>query len=154
MIDTPQIVQTLALSTAIIRITVPRAEIQSVMGPGHRELLATLEAQGVVPAGRWFTHHLRMSPQTFDFELGVPVTARLAPTGRVTNGTLPATTAARTIYHGAYEGLPSAWEEFIAWIVAQGRTPGPSLWETYLVGPESNPDPATWRTELTRPLAK
>ena len=50
--------------------------------------------------------------------------------------------------------LASAWPKLDAWIVAQGRTPGPSLWETYLIDPASNPDPSAWRTELTRPLAK
>jgi effector-binding domain-containing protein len=61
---------------------------------------------------------------------------------------------ARTIHHGPYEGLPAAWPQLDAWIREQGRTPGPSLWETYLTDPASSADPATWRTELTRPLAK
>jgi effector-binding domain-containing protein len=67
-------------------------------------------------------------------------------------GQLPATTVARTVYHGDYEGLGAAWGEFGAWIKANGYTPAPNLWECYVAGPESNPDPATWRTELIRPL--
>lgn len=82
----------------------------------------------------------------------MPVTAPVAAAGRVKAGQLPATRVARTIYHGAYEGLPAAWAEFGAWIAAEGRTAGPDLWECYVVGPESNPDPATWRTELNRLL--
>jgi effector-binding domain-containing protein len=152
MIDTPQIVQSVAQQTAIIRVTVPRAEIRKVMGPGLGELMATLGKQGIVPAGRWFTHHLKMDPNIFDFEIGVPVTVAVAPAGRVTAGQLPAATVARTIYHGPYEGLPGAWKEFGAWIAAQGRTAGPSLWETYVTDPATNPDPSTWSTELTRPL--
>ncbi|MBI5094948.1 MAG: GyrI-like domain-containing protein [Candidatus Hydrogenedentes bacterium] len=152
MIDTPKIVQTSVQPTAVIRITVPRAEIMKVMGPGRQELMATLAAQDIAPAGAWFTRHLKMHPDTFDFELGVPVNKLVAAAGRVTNGRLPAATVARTIYHGPYEGLESAWGEFDAWIVAQGRTPGPSLWETYLAGPETNPSPDNWRTELIRPL--
>ncbi len=154
MIDTPQIVRTAAQAAAVIRITVPRKDIRSVMGPGLRELLATLDAQGIVPAGPWFTHHLRMDPDTFDFEIGVPVAEPVAAAGRVTTGQLPAATVARTVYHGPYEGLPAAWPELDGWIVAQGRTAGPSLWETYLTDPTANPDPATWRTELTRPLVE
>lgn len=123
------------------------------MGPGHRELMAALGSQGIAPAGPWFTHHLRMDPATFDFEIGVPVTRPVAAAGRVVAGHLPAAMVARTVYHGPYEGLGPAWEEFNAWITAQGRTPGPSLWEVYLTDPQSNPDPATWRTELNRPLA-
>jgi effector-binding domain-containing protein len=153
MIDTPEISQTAAQSTAIIHVTVPRDQMRVVMGPGVDELMSTLRAQGIVPAGPWFTHHLRMAAAIFDFEIGVPVTESVAATGRVTNGILPAATVARTIYHGSYEGLPAAWSELNAWIKAQGRTAGPSLWQTYVTDPKENPDPATWRTELTRPLA-
>jgi effector-binding domain-containing protein len=154
VIDTPQILQTAAQSTAIIHITIPRDQIRNVMGPGLKELMATLGKQGIVPAGRWFTHHLKMTRDTFDFEIGVPVKERVVAAGRVTAGQLPAVTVARTIYHGDYEGLPSAWPQLDAWIVAQGRKPAPSLWETYVTDPALNPDPSTWRTELTRPLAK
>jgi len=92
------------------------------MGPGIAELLAAVAAQGIVPAGPWFTHHLRMDPATFDFEICVPVTAPVAASGRVKAGHLPATTVARTTYHGPYEGLGGAWGEFDAWIAANGHT--------------------------------
>ena len=154
MIDPPQILQTTPQSTAIIHITVPRAEMKKVMGAGIAELMATLAKQGMAPAGAVFAHHLKMSRDTFDFELGVPVAKSVTPIGRVVNGQLPAATVARTIYHGPYEGLPSAWSEFEAWIAAQGRMSGPSLWETYLTKPAEHPDPATWLTEFTRPLVK
>ena len=61
-------------------------------------------------------------------------------------------TAARTVYHGGYEGLGAAWRELDEWVVAEGRMAAPDLWESYLAGPESSPDPANWRTELNRPL--
>ena len=152
MIDTPRITRTTAQLTAIIRLTVPRKEIRNVMGPGLGELMAAIAAQGIAPAGPWLTHHLRMDPDVFDFEISVPVTAPVAAVGRVQPGQLPATKVARTVYHGPYEGLGAAWGEFDAWIVANGHTPAPDLWECYVAGPESNPDPATWRTELNRPL--
>lgn len=152
-IDPPHIVPAERVRTAVVHLTVPRSEIRKVMGPGHEELMATLRSQGITPAGRWFTHHLRMDPATFDFEIGVPVPRDVAPAGRVRPGELPAATVARTVYHGGYEGLAAAWPRLDAWIVAQGRRPGPSLWEVYLTDPQANPDPATWQTELSRPLA-
>src|ERR1700687_2481833 len=153
MIDTPQITQTAAQLTAILRLAIPRTEIRNVMAPGHRELMAAVAAQGIAPAGPWLTHHLRMHPDIFDFEICVPVTAPVAAVGRGEAGKLPATTVARTVYHGAYEGLGAAWGEFEAWIAANGHTPASDLWECYVAGPESNPDPTTWRTELNRPLS-
>jgi effector-binding domain-containing protein len=152
MIDTPRITKIAAQPTAIIRLTIPRAEIRTVMGPAHKELMAVVAAQGITPAGAWFTHHLRLDPATFDFEVGVPVPTKVSAAGRVTAGQLPAATVARTIYHGPYEGLPLAWSEFGTWIKAEGHTAAPDLWESYVAGPESSPDAAAWRTELTWPL--
>jgi effector-binding domain-containing protein len=154
VIETPHIVRTDARRAAVIRFTVPRAEIQHVMGPGMAELMAAIATQGIAPAGPIFSHHLRMDPEIFDFELGVTVTTRIAPTGRVTAGQLPGAVVARTVYHGRYEGLGAAWGEFEAWMDAEGHTAAPDLWECYVAGPESSPDPAVWRTELNRPLIR
>lgn len=153
MIDTPTIVQTTARTTAIIHITIPRAQIQEVMGKGYQELMATLAAQNVQQAGPWYTHHLRMDPDVFDYELGCPVETPITPSGRVVAGELPAVRAVRTVYHGGYEGLGEAWGKLEAWAQAEGLTTRADLWEVYAAGPESGPDPAGWRTELFHPLA-
>ena len=152
MIDTPQITQTAVQLTAVIHLTIPREEIRNVMGPGITELMAAIAAQGIAPAGPWFSHHFRMDPDVFDFEVGVPVASPVTAVGRVRPGQLPAARVARTVYHGPYEGLGAAWGEFEAWIAANGHTPGPDLWECYVAGPESGADPAAWRTEFNRPL--
>ena len=154
MLDEPQIVKTSAQPAAVIRLTLARAEMPRVMGPGMGELMAAVAAQRIATAGPIFAHHLKMDPRTFDFELGVPVAKPVAAAGRVKPGQLPAVTVARTVYHGPYEGLPAAWAEFGAWIAAEGHTPAADLWECYVAGPESSPDPATWKTELNRPLAR
>ena len=44
MIDPPTIVQTVAQKTAVIHLTIPRAEIRHVMGPGLKELMGALAA--------------------------------------------------------------------------------------------------------------
>src|SRR4029453_15176133 len=107
MLDRPQIVQTEGQSTAVIRLTIPRAEIQTVMGPAIAEVMAAVTAQGLAPAGPVFSHHLRMDPDTFDFEVGVPVKAPVSATGRVNASQLPAATVRRTVYHAPYEGRGS-----------------------------------------------
>jgi effector-binding domain-containing protein len=152
MIDTPLVTQTSDQLTACIRLTVPRHEVRTVMGPGLAELRAAVAAQGIAPVGPWFTHHLRMDPAVFDFEICLPVATPVAAAGRVLAGRLPAATVVRTVYHGGYEGLPAAWGEFDAWIAANRHATGPDLWERYLAGPEASPDPAQWRTELNRPI--
>ena len=153
MIDPPQIVQTTAQLTAFIHLTVTREEMQKVFGPTIGELLSTLAAQGIAPAGPVFTHHLRGPTDTFDFELSVPVSKPVTAAGRVQPGQWPAMRVARTVHHGPYEGLPEAWGEFMDWIENHGHTPARDLWECYLTHPDAEPDPAKWRTELNRPLA-
>jgi effector-binding domain-containing protein len=154
MIDTPEIVQSAAALTAAIRMTVPRAEIRNVMGPAWGELLGAIAAQGIAATGPVFSHHFRIDPEVFDFELGVTVERDVSGAGRVHPGHLPAAQVARTIYRGPYEGLHAAWEEFDDWIVAAGHIPGPELFEFYEAGPQSSPDPANFRTQLNRPLLR
>jgi effector-binding domain-containing protein len=152
MIETPTITRTKELLTATVHVTVPRSEIQKVMGPGIQEVNEVIAAQGVAPAGPWLTHHLRMDPEVFDFEICVPVKTAVSAKGRVKPGRLPAARVARTVFHGDYAGLGEAWGEFSEWIKAQGLKPADDLWEVYAVDPSVNPDPSSWRTELNRPL--
>jgi effector-binding domain-containing protein len=152
VLDTPKIVQTDDQPVAYIHLTIPREEIQSVMGPAIGEVMGAVAAQGVAIAGPWLTYHLKMSPEVFDFHVCVPVALPVTPVGRVNAGQLPASKVIQTVYQGPYEGLGDAWGEFMGWIAAQGLAPREDLWERYLVGPESEPNPASWRTELNRPL--
>lgn len=153
MIDPPRIVSTDVRHTAVIRFTIPRGEIQRVMGPAIGEVIGAVSAQGIGPAGPVFSYHFRMDPKVFDFEVGVPVSAPVTPAGRVVASQLPAARVARTVYHGPYEGLGPAWGEFDEWVKAEGLRTSASLWECYIAGPESSENPADWRTELNRPLA-
>jgi effector-binding domain-containing protein len=152
MLDTPQIIQTEDQPAAVIHLTIPREEIQKVMGPAIQEVLAAVKAQGIGPVGPVFSHHFRMDPRTFDFEVGVPVRGAVQETGRVKNGKLPAAKVARTVYRGPYEGLGPAWGEFGKWVAAEGLEPAADVWEIYVAGPETGPDASKWQTELNRPL--
>jgi len=152
MISAPEVITTEAQAAAVVRLTIPRAEMRTAFGPAVGELLKGLAAQGVEPIGGVFAHHLRMPPDMFDFELGIKVAAPVTAAGRVQPGALPAVRAARTVYSGGYEGLPGAWGAFMAWIKENGHAPAEDLWEVYAVGPQSSSNPADWRTELVRPL--
>ncbi len=152
MLDQPQIIQTETRLIALIHLTIPKDEIRNVMGPSLRELMSTVSAQGLQPTGSWFDHHFAIAPDHWDFEIGVPLSAPVAPAGRVQSGQWPAMRAARTVFHGDYEELGVAWSEFLDWIEAHGHNPAADLYQCYLTGPESSPDPANWRTELIKPL--
>ena len=97
-----------------------------------------------------------MSKTDFDVEVGFPVSAPLHTSGRVKPSELPAALVARTIHRGPYEGLFSAWDQFAGDKLVDSSVLSPikTLWERYLVGPESGSDASQWRTELNLPLGK
>jgi effector-binding domain-containing protein len=154
MISMPRVIDTPAQEAAVIRLTIARSAMMQHFGPAVGELLAELHAQGIEPMGGVFAHHLKMTPDTFDFELGIKVATPVRDHGRIRRGALPAAKVARTVYSGPYDGLPGAWEEFTAWMDANGLERAEDLWELYAVGPQSSADPADWRTELNRPLRR
>lgn len=153
MIEAPEIVTTKQQLTAIIHLTIPKGAIQKEMGPALQEVYSVLSEQGISPEGPWYTHHLVMRPDVWDFEVGVPTKTPVEPKGRVKPGDLRPATVARTVYHGGYEGLGDGWGELMKWISESGHTACADLWEVYVRGPESAGDPAEYRTELNRPLA-
>jgi len=154
MIETPQVVEAPAQLVATLHIETPRSKMQHVMGPAIGEAMAAVKTQGIGPVGPWFAHHLKMTPEAFDFDICVPVSSPVTAVGRVKPGQRPALKMVRTVYHGPYEGLGSAWLEFADWTKANGHKTAGDLYERYVVGPESSPDSANWRTELSRPVTK
>lgn len=152
MLEAAEIVQSVAQTAAVIRLKVAQRDLPKVMRPAVEELMVVIADQGLTQVGPLFNHYLSMAGGLFDFEVGVPVSRRVAPTGRVKPGTLPAARVARTIYYGPYDGLHAAWQEFGDLLRGHGLKPAPGLWESYVVGPETNPDPAAWATELNQPL--
>ncbi len=158
MIETPEITHAQPQTAAVIHLTCPREKIQSEVGPAITEIMAALAAQNLQPAGPMFMHHLTMSASHFDVEVGFPVVGTLIASGRVKPGGLPAARVARAIYRGPYEGLHSAWDTFGKRLVSDRLVdpaviaPVKTLWERYLVGPETTSDSSQWRTELNLPL--
>jgi len=152
MIEVPQIVQSEEQPTAVIHLTASLAGIEQVMDPAIREVLSALAGQGASPAGPCLSFHLRRPTDTFDFEVGFPVSKVITPVGRVRMSKLPTGRVASTVYRGAYEGLGAAWGEFGAWIESEGLEAGDVFWESYATGPESRADPNEWRTRLNRLL--
>jgi predicted 3-demethylubiquinone-9 3-methyltransferase (glyoxalase superfamily)/effector-binding domain-containing protein len=159
MIEAPEITHTQRQTVAVTHVTCPRDAFQPEVNLAIREILAALTAANQQPVGPMFMHHLTMSKSQFDVEVGFPISAPLQTSGRVKTSALPAARVARTIYHGPYEMLFAAWDEFGKRLARDGLvdakhlSPIGTLWERYLVGPETTSDQRQWRTELNLPLA-
>jgi hypothetical protein len=83
MLDTPQFIQTVEKLTAVIYLTVPRAEISHVMGPAIAGIMSIITAQGAAITGPCFSYHPKRPTDIFDFEVGFPVSRPITAAGRV-----------------------------------------------------------------------
>ncbi len=152
MLEALKITQTDAQAIAVLHLTIPRADIGKVMGPGLKELREAVAAQGIEVTGAWFSHHLRFAPDTWDFEIGVPVARAVEAQGRIRPSTRPSMRVAHATLRGGYELLGGAWGELQAWMRTQGVVGADDLWEVYTKGPEASADPSGYLTDLYKPL--
>lgn len=148
MITTPEIVRSEAVATAVVHLTIPGRDMGRYMDPAIQEVIRAITSQGATILGPMFSYHLRRPSDTFDFEIGFPVSRPITPVGRVVNSRLPAAMVARAVHQGPYEGLAQAWQALQQWVRAQGGGEEGRFWERYLNNPDEVKDPALYRTEL------
>jgi effector-binding domain-containing protein len=138
---------------ASIRLEIPREDISTLMDPAISELVAALVDQGIQPAGDLISYHHRRPTHSFDCEIAIPINTTLQDVGRVRNSVLPAASFISAEYVGPYEGLHSAWQEFLLAIAGSGQITTEIFFERYHKENLSHADPATYRTTLYKQLA-
>ncbi len=148
MITTPEIVTTTEVPAATIHLVIPGRDMPKYMDPAIQEIIQLLADQGLQPAGPMFSYHHRRPSDTFEFEIGFPVTKAITESGRVKNCKLPAERVVRSVYQGPNEGLAQAWPELQAWVREQGLAESGRFFERYLNNPDEVKDPKDYRTEL------
>lgn len=127
-------------------------ETFSALGP-------ELETRGVTVAGPALALHHRLPGATMTFDVGFPVAEPLDGGNLEAGGIefvasrLPAGRIATVSHLGAYDGLPRAWQDFMAQIVADGHETQLPFWEVYVTQPGPDVDPSTLRTDLVTLLA-
>ena len=135
-----------------VHVVTPRADIMQAMHSALEEISEALKTQNVTPAGGWFAHHYRRPTDTFDLDVCFPISEPLQLSGRLELEEIPEMEVIRTAHHGAYESLPNAWPEFLAWNSDHGYKVRADIFERYAVGPRQTQDPEGWHTDLICPL--
>lgn len=148
MITPPELIDSAEVPAAIIHLEIPGREMPKYMDPAIVEILQVLGDQGMFPAGPLFSYHHRRPSDTFDFDLGFPVSTAIVEKGRVRNGSLPGGRVVRSVYQGPYEGLSRAWTELQEWVRREGLPESGRFYESYLTNPDEVKDPAAYQTEL------
>lgn len=143
-----------ARQVVYVPVLTPRAEMGQAIHAALTEISGTLQAQSVAPVGPWFAHHHRRPTETFEFAVCFPVSGTVELSGGLKAATLPEEHVVRTAFHGPYEGLPSAWPEFLDWVQKGGYAVRNDFYEVYSVGPREAKEPEAWQTDLILPLAE
>lgn len=149
----PHLVDEPERMTAVVRgDAVPTAELPAFFDRAFGVLFPTVNGQGVQPVSAAFALYRSMPTDVVDLEVGFVVDRPVTPEGDVEPSTLPGGRIARTVHAGGFDGLGSAWQGLMGWVVEQGLTPGSVFWEVYLTEPNPEMDPADLRTELDVPI--
>lgn len=153
MIAEPSVVHLDEQPTAVIAAVIPVEEVATFFDRVFTVLPAALAEQGVTPTGPAFARYRSMPSTTLDVEAGFPVDRPVEAAGEVTPSSLPGGPVARTVLHGGFDGLATAWQTLAAWVGAHGHRPAlDGIWEVYVTEPTPDMDPADLRTELNWPL--
>jgi effector-binding domain-containing protein len=126
---------------AVVRDDVALDAMADFLGGAYGEVAQVLAHQGLAPAGPPFARYA-MHDGAFGVEAGFPVNRAITPEGRVTGGEVPGGHVARTVHHGAYDDLRTAYAAVEAWLADNGYVQTGDPWEVYLDEPDV-PEPRT-----------
>ncbi len=145
--------QTTQQHTAAIRMTRPMTQIGPAMGEAFPKIYEAVVSAGMEPTGEPLARYFDMGDgETTSFECAVPVPSPFTANGEVEPSTIGGGEAAFAVHLGPYDRIGHTWEQLMAWVTAQGRTPAGPFWEVYIDDPEETPE-AELKTELYIPLA-
>jgi effector-binding domain-containing protein len=120
---------------AVVRGEVPHDGVAGFLGGAFGEVMGTIGAQGVSPAGPPLARY-ELHEAGFRIEAGFPVDAEVRPMGRVELDQLPGGTTLTVLHKGAYDQVAAAYQAIEAWLGEHGWEASAPAWEAYLDGPE------------------
>ncbi len=135
-----------------IRKTIANTDIGDFIKSTFESVGPFFASKGMEMTGPPVAMYFETTETTVDIAAGAPVTSVTATTEEITELELPGGRIASAIYTGSYEGIPSAWDEFMKQIAAQGESPVEPCWEEYLTDPSQEPDSSKWQTLMVQPL--
>lgn len=117
--------------TAVIRATVPFAEIPDAQRSARAKIAAILRALDAGTVGRGITRFRTPAAGALDMEIGNLVARRFEDRGDVVLSELPAGRAAHFALKGSFAGLPGAWQTLFDWCAREQLKPSGVNWEIY-----------------------
>jgi effector-binding domain-containing protein len=153
MTNDVRVIECEQLHTAGVRKTVAMTELTQFFSQAFAQTMKALEARGVEVVGPPFGKYYGHPGRTVDVEAGFPIAEPITRHGQVGPGLLPGGRVVEAIHVGPYDTMGLTYAAIERFFAAEGLTPGPIMWESYLSDPDAEPDPAQWRTRICWPIA-
>lgn len=134
----PEIVTLEQRIAAVVRESVRMEAMPDFFGRAFQASAEVAGRQGVHLAGPPIGVYFGMPTDTVDVAAGFPTDRAVAADAGVEPLALPGGRAATVVHVGPYDTMEATYGRLIAWLGAQGLTPGEVMWEEYL----TEPDPA------------
>ena len=150
----PELVTLRPETTAVVRGVVPTTELASFFDRSFRTLADGLAAQQVSITSPAFGLYRGAPGETADLEVGFVTEPAVEPDGDMSASSLPGGRVVRAVHAGGFDALAESWQGLHAWILEQGLTPGPVMWEVYVTKPSPEMNPEDLRTELNWPVSQ
>ena len=139
-----------AQDTAVVRSSIPVAQLPGWLAGVYEEVYRYLTERGILTDGPPFARYA-FHGGIVDVEAGFPVPGPVPDGRRVTASRLPGGSAAVTTHRGRYEDLALAYQAVTDWLKERDLEPAGPHWEVYYTNPAAQPDPSTWSTDLVSP---
>ena len=146
----------------LMRVAILPAIIESYAKIGRlfKELHATLEENGITPAGPQLAIYLddEYTPHDVDVAVAVPVKVplgtKLPEDSRIQIDDLPGSLMVSLVRTGSWDDFRPAYQAIMEWVEANGyQIAGPNR-EIHLQGPSSGVPPAEYIMEIQFPIKK
>ncbi|PPG33320.1 GyrI-like domain-containing protein [Pseudoclavibacter sp. RFBB5] len=147
-----------AVPLAVARYdNVSMGDLRALFDTTFQAMGAAIGADKVHPAGPALAVYHGDPSQTFDVEIGFPVTESvrekiIVGDIAIQNSWLPAGPAAGATHLGSFDGLGESWGRLMQDVADSGEAPG-SMVEIYVTEPSPDMNPDDLRTDLIVSLA-
>lgn len=148
---TPRLVTRAPQDCAVVRETVPMAQLTKFFSRAFGATMAAATAQGRHIVGPPFGIYFGMPTDTVDVAAGFPVDAPIEAADAVTPYQLPGGEAVELLHLGPYDAMGESYDRLLAWMGKHHLTAAQVMWESYLNEPQSDHPEAT-QTLITWPV--
>ncbi|MFE7505910.1 GyrI-like domain-containing protein [Promicromonospora sp. NPDC057488] len=135
-----------------LRETVRMEDLREFFPRAMAAAAAALYERGMEPMGPAVALYEGLRAERFEVTAGYPVPPGAAPSDQVVAAMLPGGATVEAVHVGPYDRLRESHAELTVWFQENGMTPPATVWEEYVVGPDSLADPNGWQTRIVYPV--